>query len=179
VSIERSRRSVHREPWRPQGNSHFPAVWHSLVIRMHADGDGVNAPEANTKEASGQASGGAAGVLRAWPAWREASRTWETLSVPGSPGKPHPTTSRGAEDREGVRSAHRTWRTGEPFPGGRGGRSDAVCPGNIARPGRTGASMPTALSSGAGGGGTSVPPQASIGSGPGNRGNLCGSMWTT
>ena len=82
-SIERSIRSVHREPWRPQGNAYFPEVWHSLDRRMHADGDGVNEPEANTKEASGQASGGSVGVLRAWHAWREASRTWETLSVPG------------------------------------------------------------------------------------------------
>src|SRR5712691_7566093 len=145
VSIERSIRSVHREPWRPQGNSHVPEVWHSLVRGMQADGDGVNEPEANTKEASRQASGGSAGVLRAWHAWREASRTWETLSVPGSPGKPHPTTRRGAEDREGVRSAQSTWRTGEPFTWGRGGRSDAVCTGNIDRTCRTGASMPTSL----------------------------------
>jgi len=145
VSIERSIRSVHREPCRPQGNSHFPEVWHSLVIRIQADGDGVNEPEANTKEASGQASGGSAGVLRAWHAWREASRTWETLEVPGAPGKPHPTTRRGAEDREGVRSAQRTWRTGEPFTWGRGGRSDAVCTGNIDRTCRTGASRPTSL----------------------------------
>src|SRR5712664_1729104 len=93
-SIERSIRSVHREPWRPQGNSHCPEVWYSLGRRMQADGDGGNEPEANTKEATGRASGGSAGVLRAWHAWREAWRTWETLEVPASPGTPHPTTRR-------------------------------------------------------------------------------------
>ena len=144
-SIERSIRSVHREPCRPQGNSHFPEVWYSLVIRIQADGDGVNEPEANTKEASGQASGESVGVLRAWHAWREASRTWETLSVPGSTGQPHPTTSRGAEDVEGVRSAQSTWRTGEPLTWARGGRSDVVCPGPIDRACRTGASLPPSL----------------------------------
>ena len=50
-----------------------------------------------------------------------------------------------AEDREGGSSAQRTWRTGEPLTGGRGGRRDVVCTGTIDRPCRTGASMPPAL----------------------------------
>ena len=86
---------------------------------MQADGDGFHAPEANTQASFfGRDAGGSVGVLRAWHAWREASRTWETLEVPAPQGSREvdPTTRRTAEDLRGVRSAHSTARQARRSP---------------------------------------------------------------
>ena len=62
-----------------------PEVWYSLVtlnLKQRADGDGVIMWEAHAKESLWRDSGGSVGVDWAWHAWREASGTWETSSVP-------------------------------------------------------------------------------------------------
>jgi hypothetical protein len=117
-NTERIIRSVHREPCRPQGKAPFPEVWYSLVKARKQTATVVTHRQPTQQHRFWRDAGGSVGVLRAWHAWREASRTWETLEVPAPQGSREgaPTTRRTAEDLQGVRSAHRTARQASRSP---------------------------------------------------------------
>jgi hypothetical protein len=145
----------------------------------HADGDGLNAADADTEGALWCEPRGAAGVheargrrgqkrqergrpsrLRPRLGDARAGIAGPTDHAPrtGHPrhrGRPEPhrgsrrgppgaagrlphATRRAADGREGVRSAPRTRRAGEPPTGGRGGQADAAGPGPMDRAGRIG-----------------------------------------
>lgn len=115
---ERSIRSVHREPWRPQGKAHVPAVWYSLGKAIQQTATVVTHRKPTPQHRLWRDAGGSGGVLRAWQAWREGSSTWESLEVPAPPGSREvsPTTSRTAEDLQGGRSAHSPARQARRSP---------------------------------------------------------------
>ena len=81
-NTEQNIQSGHREPWRPQGKAHVPEVWYSLVRACKQTATAFTHRKPTHKHRCGRDAGGSVGVLRAWHAWREASRTWETLEVP-------------------------------------------------------------------------------------------------
>ena len=76
-NTERIIRSVHREPWRPQGKAHVPEVWYSLVKAIKQTATVLTHRKPTQQHRFWRDAGGSVGVLRAWHAWREASRTWE------------------------------------------------------------------------------------------------------
>ena len=111
-NTERILRSVHREPWRPQGNAHVPEVWDSRVRAMKQTATVLTHRKPTQPPRFGEmleGLPGSAGRGMHGKKRRERGRPWRFLR-PARSREAYPTTRRTAEDLQGVRSAHRTSR---------------------------------------------------------------------
>ena len=84
---------------------------------------------------------GGRGPHRAWEAWRDAPGTWEALTGPGGRVPGQPRRQGGGRPAGGQRRSEDA-APGAPCTGGRGGQAYGACPGNSARPCRSGRPCP-------------------------------------
>ena len=111
-NTERIIRSVHREPWRPQGNAYVPEVWYRLVRALTQTATVFTHRKPTQQHRFGERLEGLPGSSgRGMPGEkrRERGRPWRFLR-PAGRREAAPTTRRTAEDLQGVRAAHRTSR---------------------------------------------------------------------